>query len=135
MLVLTFSGCASVQTTTAPQSSIVQAESLTIGAVQRSIKVGSLDAEVIEALGSPNIITTDSDRREVWVYDRISNERIHSSTSGSGGALVVIPFVAAGGRNTNDSSSTVTSQRTLTVIIRFDENKKVRDYSFRASRY
>jgi outer membrane protein assembly factor BamE (lipoprotein component of BamABCDE complex) len=41
------------------------AEKLTVGTVQREIKVGLDAAAVAQALGSPNIVTTDDKRREV----------------------------------------------------------------------
>jgi outer membrane protein assembly factor BamE (lipoprotein component of BamABCDE complex) len=44
---------------------------LSVGAVQRSVKVGMTDAQVAESLGSPNIISTDEEGRNVWIYDRV----------------------------------------------------------------
>ena len=46
-------------------------------------------AKVIETLGSPNIVSTDETRREVWVYDKISTERIYSTSSGGVNVLVI----------------------------------------------
>jgi outer membrane protein assembly factor BamE (lipoprotein component of BamABCDE complex) len=51
-----------------------QGDKLTVGTVQREIKVGMSSAEVVGVLGSPNMVTTDSKRRENWVYDKISTE-------------------------------------------------------------
>jgi hypothetical protein len=45
---------------------------LTLAAVQRNVRVGMSGAEVLSSLGSPNIISTDEQRHEVWVYDRIT---------------------------------------------------------------
>ena len=47
---------------------------LTVGLVQREIKEGSPAKEVIRTLGSPNIVKSDADGLEVWVYDRFSRE-------------------------------------------------------------
>ena len=43
---------------------------MTVGKVQKEIRVGMSGAEVAEVLGSPNIVSTDEERREVWIYDK-----------------------------------------------------------------
>jgi hypothetical protein len=97
-------------------------DNLSVGKVQREIKVGLSSAAVVEALGSPNIVTTDEKRREVWVYDKISTEQMKASSS-SYGTLILI-----GTRS--DRSSGSTRQRTLTIIIKFDEQNLVRDFAY-----
>jgi hypothetical protein len=97
-------------------------DNLTVGKVQREIKVGLSSAAVVEALGSPNIVTTDEKRREVWVYDKISTDSMKASNS-SYGTLILI-----GTRS--DRSTGSTRQRTLTVIIKFDEKNLVRDFAY-----
>jgi outer membrane protein assembly factor BamE (lipoprotein component of BamABCDE complex) len=47
-----------------------QERQMTVGTVQKEIRKGMSAADVAEALGSPNIVTTDSEGREVWIYDR-----------------------------------------------------------------
>jgi outer membrane protein assembly factor BamE (lipoprotein component of BamABCDE complex) len=47
-------------------------ERLTVGTVQKEIRVGMSGAEVAAVLGSPNIVSTDEERREVWIYDKIA---------------------------------------------------------------
>src|SRR5215468_112714 len=42
-----------------------------VGAVQREIKVGMGQPAVIEALGTPTAISTDTQQREVWTYDKV----------------------------------------------------------------
>ena len=79
-------------------------------------------------LGSPNVVTSDERRRETWVYDRISTERAYSESSGGVNAL----FLAGGGAR---AGAAQTSQRSLTVIIRFDENARVRDFTYRQSSF
>jgi len=56
---------------------------MTVGVVQRQVSVGMPGSAVLEALGSPNIVSTDEKRREVWVYDKISTERAYSSDAGA----------------------------------------------------
>jgi outer membrane protein assembly factor BamE (lipoprotein component of BamABCDE complex) len=104
-----------------------QGERLTVGTVQREIRIGMTGSQVAEILGSPNIVTTDEQRREVWIYDKLSTEASYSSTNGVASILIL------GASQSKASSST--SQQTLTIIIKFDENKKVRDFAYHASRF
>jgi len=112
---------------------------LSVGTVQREIRVGMSGAEVIAALGPPNIVTTDPERREVWTYDRIATETVHSSSIGGVSALVLslgsslLGGVAPG--VTQSAGAEVRTQRTLTVILRFDAERRVRDFSYHASQF
>lgn len=120
-----------------------QGERVTVGTVQREIRVGMSSAEVVSVLGAPNMVTTDSKRRENWVYDKISTERVYSTSSGGVSALVlgggiVGAGLAGGGVGAGYSSSagaSSTSQRTLTIIIKFDKDSKVRDFAYRYSSF
>jgi len=100
---------------------------LTVGTVQREIRVGMTGADVAQVLGSPNIVTTDEERREVWVYDRISTDTAYSSSSGGVGILIL-----GAGRSAGASSTT---QKTLTVIVKFDAEKRVRDFAYHSSKF
>lgn len=110
-----------------------------MGTVQKEIRAGMSAAEVASVLGSPNIVTTDEERREVWIYDKIATERAYSSSSGgvaslilgfgSGAAGAVVPSFS------NSSGASSTSQKTLTVIIKFDKTNKVRDFFYHTSRF
>lgn len=117
------SSCAS----TKKQCDEVVTDNISVGKVQREIKIGMTSAEVVEILGSPNIVTTDEQRRESWVYDKMSTQ-IDSSSSSRGVWLVVVGV----GVDKNKYSS---SQRTLTIIIKFDKEGKVRDFSYRTSSF
>ena len=125
-LVLLLSACM-----TAPQHrEAVQDTSgdrVTVGSVQREIKLGMSGADVAKVLGSPNIVTTDDERREVWIYDKFSTDTTVSGSS-SYGTLIIL-----GTSSVSGSSST--TQRTLTVIIKFDKEKKVRDFAYHTSRF
>lgn len=103
------------------------ADRLTVGKVQREIRIGMTAVEVAEVLGSPNIVETDENRREVWIYDKIATDVSYSSNEG-GATLILLGI----GGSTGAVSK---SQRTLTVIIKFDENKKVRDFAYHTSRF
>ena len=120
-----------------------RATALTVGQVQREIRVGMPSSDVAAALGSPNIVTTDEERREQWVYDKISTEKAYSSDSG--GILTLI----FGNGNINDngggggifpsyqggSGAASSTQKTLTVIIKFDHDHRVRDFAYHSSTY
>ena len=100
----------------------VNADRLSVGTVQRSIHNGMSSADVITALGSPNIVSTDDQHREVWVYDKIATDVSYSNSSAFGTILIL----GASG----NSGSQSTNQRTLTIAVKFDENHKVRDFSY-----
>jgi len=97
---------------------------LTVGTVQKEIKVGMSSAQVAEILGSPNVVSTDEERREVWMYDKIATDIVYSE-SGSGLAFLTSGTAGAASK----------SQRTLTVIIKFDNDGKVRDFAYHTSRF
>ncbi len=96
-------------------------------------------AEVAQVLGSPNIVSTDEERREVWIYDKISTEEAYSTSQGGVASLILVGLtdVLLGGSGglSGSSGASSTSQRTLTVIIKFDENKQVRDFAYHTSRF
>lgn len=116
-----------------------EGEALTVGTVQREIRVGMSGAEVIEALGSPNVISTDEARREVWVYDKISTETVHSNSSGGVAALILGGGSDVGGAGSGtyrgSAGAESKSQRTLTVIVKFDDDARVRDFAYHTSRF
>jgi outer membrane protein assembly factor BamE (lipoprotein component of BamABCDE complex) len=100
---------------------------LTVGAVQRQIKVGMSNADVVDVLGSPNMVTTDDQRRENWVYDRVSTDTAYATSSGGINLLVLGVGASSGARST--------TQRTLTIVIKFDQASRVRDFAYRSSSF
>jgi outer membrane protein assembly factor BamE (lipoprotein component of BamABCDE complex) len=142
LLVLFLSGCM----TTGQHRQAVRDDSsdrISAGVVQREIREGMSSADVVHVLGSPNMVTTDEHRREVWVYDRISTEHVYSTSSGGISALIL--GGAAGGSGagggglgfggSRGSGAASSSQRTLTIIIKFDEENRVRDFAYRQSSF
>ena len=121
------SGCATT-------SSVGADRDLTVGTVQREVYIGMSGAEVADALGSPNIVSTDEFRNETWIYDKISSESVTTDTRGS---VAVLRFlsdigpIAATSRAQRESST----QRTLTVIIKFNEFDEVSDFAYHTSRF
>jgi outer membrane protein assembly factor BamE (lipoprotein component of BamABCDE complex) len=105
----------------------IKEDRLTVGKVQGEVKVGMSASEVAELLGSPNIVTTDDKRREVWIYDKVSTDRVDTASSSFAGLIIL-------GANSRNSSSSQ-RQRTLTIIIKYDEEKKVRDFAYNATQF
>jgi outer membrane protein assembly factor BamE (lipoprotein component of BamABCDE complex) len=124
---LLLAGCTAAQNASSVAAAREGQDRLTLGTVQREVRVGMSGAEVASVLGAPNIVTTDDRRRETWVYDRIATERVESRSGGYGTLLIV----GAGG----SAGASQTSQRTLTVVIKFDEASRVRDFSYRSSSF
>ena len=108
---------------------------LTVGTVQREIRMGMSAADVAEVLGSPNIVTTDGERRETWIYDKISSEVVYSRSSGTVVGLIFGSSGAGLGVGSKEAGATASSQRTLTVVIKFDDDNLVRDFSYHTSRF
>lgn len=155
-LVTTLAACAGppVQKTAAEhQASLPAAEErqMTLGLVQSSIKEGMPQSEVAAALGSPNIVTVDAAGNDVWIYDKISTETAQSSSStsqsnstsggilaggisGTLGAVLGVGGSTASGASDRSGASSRT-QRTLTVVIKFDENSKVASVKSQASSF
>lgn len=101
----------------------VGGKNLTTGVVQKEIRTGMASASVVEALGSPNIVTTDEEGREVWVYERFAREVVTAENN-----YWVIAIW--GGQRSSTSS-----QRSLTVIVKFDKKGRVRDFAYHSSTF
>lgn len=112
---------------------------MTVGTVQREIRKGMSGAEVLETLGSPNVLSTDEAGREVWVYDKFATDVVVSESGWSvlGGGVGFGNSAVGGGLlgASGSSGAASKSQRTLTIVIKFDEQKKVRDFAYHASRF
>jgi len=119
---------------------------LSYGTVTAVVKKNvTTQAELIDLFGGPNISTTDKDGTETWVYERTASM---SDSAGAADQKNVAAFFGAGGTignaavgggasgsaaKQNDSRRTVNSVRTLTVVVKFNPDKTVKDYSARAS--
>ncbi len=104
----------------------IKEDRLSVGRVQGEVNVGMSAAQVAELLGSPNIVTTDDRRREVWIYDKVSTDRVDTASSSYAGLIIL-------GTNSSDRSSSQ-RQRTLTII-KYDEEKKVRDFAYNSTQF
>lgn len=114
---------------------------MTLGVVQKEIRTGMSQADVAEALGSPNIVTKDSEGNESWIYDKIATEISYSKDSGgilagAGGWIENWRIVPVGGVGYSKSAGAAAqTQKTLTVVIKFDENSLVKSLSYHASKF
>ena len=102
-------------------------ERLTVGVVQKRIQVGMSQAEVAQSLGSPNIVTKDAKGKEAWVYDKAAREVTHSSDQGS------VWFIIGG--YSKEAGASRSSQKTLTVVIKFDDKNLVEGVSYHSSQF
>jgi len=111
----------------------------TLGVVQRELRSGLSQAEVVERLGSPNILTRDGAGREAWVYDRVSSD-IEVSSAGLGigglGAGAGSTFAGVLGISGGKSKEKLrSSQRTLTVVVRFSAAGTVESFTWHNTRF
>lgn len=93
----------------------IETQKTTLGNVQRIVKKGASNTDVIEALSSPNIVTSNNDGTETWVYDKVMSENEYVQGQNSGVA--------------------VRSTRTMIVVIKFDKNSRVDSVQYRQTSY
>lgn len=124
-----------------------QDRALTLGVVQKQIKVGMAQADVAAALGSPNIVTGDGQNHETWIYDKIASEASFSQDAGSvsanasgSGSFAGFPDSGAisgnvGGGYSRTAGAASLTQRTLTVVIKFSGANTVESVSYNSTRF
>ena len=93
---------------------------------QRQVSIGLGSANVAAILGSPDSVSNDQNEEETWVYDRISTDLSYSTSNGAIVGLVFGNYIGGA----NYIGAAMTSQQTLTVSIKFDEDDLVRDFSY-----
>lgn len=99
---------------------------LTQGNVQMTIKPGvTTKAQVLDTFGAPNITTRDAAGQEVWSYQR------HATVAQSSSQDNYWTVIFAGGSSSAAGFEQTT--RTMTLIIKFDENDVVSDFRSRTS--
>ncbi len=109
--------------------------SITPGAAKKYIIPGeTTQAEVIEVLGTPNVITR-KDSGEMWVYDKVSSRQtsVVFGGGGLGGGFGHSGF--GGGGLGGGASSTERSETTVMLIIYYDANDIVRDYKVTQTKF
>lgn len=120
LFLLLIAGCTFTQPSAEPHLAVIPArqietQKVTLGSVQSRVQVGAYSGDVIEALGSPNQVTSNSDGGETWVYDKLSTEEEYVKGQNSG--------------------VNVKSTRTLIVVVKFDKRKRVKDVQYRQTSY
>jgi len=91
-------------------------ERFTIGVVQSQIKKGvTSKGEVLVILGTPNMVTTNKEGKELHIWDNRSTE---SERASGGGAEVLIQ-----------------SERSITVAITYSSNELVEEVTYRATSF
>ena len=123
-------------------SNPVKETNLTLGTAQKSVKIGTTQEEVAMALGSPNIVTVDSEGNDTWIYDKVASVSSYNSSGfnvgiggfggglgshGGGGGLVNAGYGKSGG-------SVQSNQKTLTIVIKF-KNQKVSSFQYHMSNF
>ena len=121
---------------------------LSYGTVTSTVQKGkTTQLELASMFGGPNISTTDADGTEVWIYERsVTQTDIATQSREYQGAVNLGLSFGHGnfGANAGGSggaaraagqSNSSTSTRTLTVIVKFNPDKTVKDYSVRATTF
>jgi outer membrane protein assembly factor BamE (lipoprotein component of BamABCDE complex) len=153
-----FAGCEKIQ---GPE---VSESRLTPGKVQQHVSKGMFSTDVVKALGSPNIITKDKTGKTTWVYDRVSTYHSKTNGGLNFVRMNANDFVITGGivagvatalSNSNPTNFLVsaaavglatliniqgdyeykTEQKTMTIILDFDENDKLSNFSYMYSSF
>jgi len=107
-------GCATFPGSKEP----TQKSNLTMGTIKiKIIKGETTQAEILELLGSPNLATKNRDNNEVWNYNRMA----FKASSGKDAGFLIL----WGGSRAASSTTT----ESFDLIIEFDKNDVVKDYS------
>jgi hypothetical protein len=137
-------GCSSVSPSVQPSAPVaVETPSpLSYGAITATVKKGvTTQAELVTMFGGPNIATLDSDGTESWVYERTISETSTTTQDTASSQARSLDVFFGLGLSGKDTAATQSSGRTtvahsiksLTVIIKFNQDKTVKDFSARSS--
>ena len=101
---------------------------MTHGNVQMNLKIGETSqTQVLEVFGAPNITSIDGSGQEVWTYQRAATTSQSASSNGYWTILL------AG--QSQEASGLEQTQRTMTLIIKFNDRKIVSDFRSRSSEF
>lgn len=131
-------------------TSPVREQELTVGVVQKYVHAGMSQDEVALALGSPNIVTQDENGKETWIYDKVASsitERNKNESVMENSTYTryfwhdLLTFVTLGLINKDvkpelkDVSQVVSTQKTLTIVIKFNNLNKVEAFTYHMSKF
>ena len=109
---------------------------LSYGMVTSTVEKGvTTQVEIVENFGPPNITSKNKDGEEVWIYDRISNESSNQGWADVRRFNVFFGLGSGGSGNYKHGSRSASSTRTLTVIVTFNSDTTVKNYSSRATQF
>ena len=118
ILIVTAVGC-----TSSKRGEDARSGALTAGSVEMSVIKGqTTQTEVLEMFGPPDILS-HRDGRDVWTYDKTSYDIEQSSN--------YFTVIVVGGDRKKTRSTSTSSM----VILYFDANEVVEDYSLNIVRY
>jgi hypothetical protein len=126
----------------APQPA--QPSALSYGMVTSQVRKGETrQLELVQLFGSPNISSYDSAGIETWVYERsVRQTDVQQNSQAAQGAANLGAFFNFGqasagvsGSQSSGSTTTTTSLRSITVIVKFTAEHIVSDYSVRATTF
>ena len=124
ILFLFMFSCTSTQSHRSP----VQKSNLTFATVKKNlIKGKTTQAQIIQLLGSPNIITKDQNGLEMWNYSRQS----FKSGSESAGMGMGIPFFTS----TQNQAFSQSSTSSFDLILKFNSNDVLVNYDVTVSKF
>jgi outer membrane protein assembly factor BamE (lipoprotein component of BamABCDE complex) len=103
----------------------------TLGKVQAQLSKGMSSSQVVELLGSPNMVTSTKSGGEMWTYDKISQEAEDSNISGAGAGSSGNFFGIFGGGKSKSSNSS----KLLTLIVKINSEGVVSDYKYQSIKY
>lgn len=113
-------GCATFPMSKDP----AEKSNLTVGTIKSNIIKGKTNqAEILQLFGSPNLVTKNRSNNEVWNYNRMSFE---SKAGEDGGTLLLW-----GGSRAMSTATT----KSFDLIIEFDQDNIVKDYSVISAQY
>lgn len=113
----------------------VKEQEMTLGVVQKELRQGMSQGDVATVLGSPNIVTKDQNGVQTWVYDKIASEISYKqNTVGIWSLIGLRGDVGAGGYGHHSGGQALT-QKTLTVVIKFDDKGLVDTVSYNSSKF
>ena len=120
MLATFLTGCATFPQKNEP----TQKSNLSVGMAKKEIIKGKTNqAEIMQLFGAPNLITKNRNNDEVWNYNKMSYQSMSGKDAGS--------LIFWGGSRAMSSSTT----QSFDLIITFDENDVVKDYSIISAAY
>lgn len=142
MASLVLNACVSARNHVADVHSTTEQE-LTAGVVQKEIRQGMYQDQVAQALGSPNIVTRDESGMDTWIYHKIATQASYSNSrmGAVGGVGAGVPIGASlilsmvGGSYDQNAGASATTQKTLTVIIKYSKEGTVNSATFHSSTF